>query len=158
MRLYGNLYEAIQMQKTTMFLLLILVVAVAAFNVVSSLVMMVSDKKADIAILRTQGASSASIMGIFIFYGTLIGVMGVLLGVSLGLFIASTVSGLFKWFDELTQLGIMNQYFINYLPSQIIASDVVIISFVTLTICFIATLYPAYKAAKSNPAEALRYE
>lgn len=158
MRLYGNLYEAIQMQKTTMFLLLILIVAVAAFNVVSSLIMMVSEKKGDIAILRTLGASSNSIMGIFIFYGSMIGVVGVVLGVAVGLLVAVSISDIFRWFDELTQLKIMNQYFINYLPSQIVVSDVAMISGITLVICFIATLYPAYKAAMTNPAEALSYE
>jgi lipoprotein-releasing system permease protein len=157
-RMYGNLYEAIQMQKTTMFLLLILIVAVAAFNVVSSLIMMVSEKKADIAILRTLGASSNTIMGIFIFYGTMIGVVGVVLGVSVGLLVATWIGDLFSWFDQLTQLKIMSQYFINYLPSQILLSDVATISAITLVICFVATLYPAYKAAMSNPAEALSYE
>lgn len=158
MRAYGNLYEAIQMQKTTMFLLLILVVAVAAFNVVSSLIMMVSDKKGDIAILRTLGASSNTIMGIFIFYGTMIGVAGVIVGVSVGLLVATWIGDVFSWFDELTQLEIMNQYFINYLPSQIMVADVATISAITLVICFVATLYPAYRAAMTNPAEALRYE
>ena len=158
MRLYGNLYEAIQMQKTTMFLLLILIVAVAAFNVVSSLIMMVSEKKGDIAILRTLGASSNSIMGIFIFYGTMIGVVGVVLGVSVGLLVATWIGDIFSWFDQLTQLKIMSQYFIKYLPSQIVLSDVAIISGITLVICFVATLYPAYKAAMTNPAEALSYE
>jgi lipoprotein-releasing system permease protein len=158
MRLYGNLYEAIEMQKTTMFLLLILIVAVAAFNVVSSLIMMVSEKKGDIAILRTLGASSNAIMGIFIFYGTMIGVVGVVLGVSVGLLVAATIGDVFSWFVELTQLKVMSQYFTYYLPSQIVLSDVAIISGVTLVICFIATLYPAYKAALTNPAEALSYE
>ena len=158
MRMYGNLYEAIQMQKTTMFLLLILIVAVAAFNVVSSLIMMVSEKKGDIAILRTLGASPNAIMGIFIFYGTMIGVVGVVLGVSVGLLVATWISDVFSWFDQLTQLKIMSQYFINYLPSQILVSDVAIISCITLVICFAATLYPAYKAAMTDPAEALRYE
>ena len=158
MRMYGNLYEAIRMQKSTMFLLLILVIAVAAFNVVSSLIMMLSEKKGDIAILRTLGASTYTIQGIFIFYGTMIGILGVLLGVVVGLMISWSISDVFRWFDELTQLKIMSQYFINYLPSQIVASDVFTISCTTLLISFVATLYPAYKAAMSDPAEALRYE
>jgi lipoprotein-releasing system permease protein len=141
-----------------MFLLLILIVAVAAFNVVSSLIMMVSEKKGDIAILRTLGASPNTIMGIFIFYGTMIGVVGVVLGVSVGLLVATWIGDLFSWIDELSQLKIMSQYFINYLPSQIVPSDVAIISAITLVICFVATLYPAYKAAMTNPAEALSYE
>ncbi len=158
MRMYGNLYEAIRMQKTTMFLLLILIIAVAAFNVVSSLIMMVAEKKGEIAILRTLGAAPTTVMGIFIFYGTVIGFLGAVVGVVCGVSLAMLVSDLFKWLDSLTQVDIMNQYFIKYLPSEVLASDVLLIAISTLFICFLATLYPAYKAAKSHPAEALRYE
>jgi lipoprotein-releasing system permease protein len=158
MRMHGNLYEAIQMQKTTMFLLLVLIVAVAAFNVVSSLIMMVSEKKSDIAILRTLGASPATIMLIFILYGTLIGLMGAIIGVVAGVVVSSVISDIFVWIDSVTQVEIMNQYFINYLPSEIMISDLILIALITFLICLTATLYPAFKAAKSNPAEALKYE
>ena len=158
MRMYGNLYEAIRMQKTTMFLLLMLIIAVAAFNVVSSLIMMVAEKKGEIAILRTLGASPATIMGIFVIYGTVIGFLGAVIGVVCGVCFAALVSDLFKWLDSLTQVDIMNQYFIKYLPSEILVSDVLLIAISTLLVCFLATLYPAYKAAKSDPVEALRYE
>lgn len=156
--IHGNLYQAIRMQKSTMFLLLMLVVAVAVFNVVSSLVMMVTDKQGDIAILRTMGASAADIMGIFQVYGTMIGLIGVLLGATLGALFSWWISDIYLWIEGVLQLNIMSEYFIDYLPSQFLLADLLTVCGATLLICSGATLFPAIKAARANPAEALRYE
>jgi len=156
--IHGNLYQAIRMQKSTMFLLLLLVVAVAVFNVISSLVMMVTDKKGDIAILRTLGASPAAIMGIFVLYGTMIGLAGVLLGAALGVLLSWWISDIYLWLEDFFQLSIMSEYFINYLPSQVLLADLLTVCGATLMICSCATIFPAIKAARANPAEALRYE
>ncbi len=156
--IHGNLYQAIRMQKSTMYLLLLLVVAVAVFNVVSSLVMMVTDKKGDIAILRTLGASPTTIAGIFVLYGTMIGLIGVLLGATLGISLSWWISDIYLWIEKTLQLNIMSEYFINYLPSQILLGDVLSVCGVTVMICCCATIFPAIRAASANPAEALRYE
>jgi lipoprotein-releasing system permease protein len=154
----GNLFQAIKMEKRIMSLLLLLIVAVAAFNIVSSLVMVVTDKKADIAILRTLGASPRTIMGIFMVQGTVIGLIGTLIGVILGVIAALTISDIVAWFERITGEHLLQEYFVNYLPSQLEISDVLIITLISLAISFVATLYPALQAARTQPAEALRYE
>ncbi|WOE31563.1 MULTISPECIES: lipoprotein-releasing ABC transporter permease subunit [unclassified Acinetobacter] len=155
---HGNLFSAIQMEKAMVSLLLFLIVLVAAFNIVSSLVMVVTDKKADIAILRTLGASPATITRIFIVQGTIIGVIGTVAGAILGIIFASSISGIIAWINNALGLHLFDAYFINYLPSYLKWQDVVLIVVLSLLLSFLATIYPARRAAKIQPAEALRYE
>ncbi|MEQ1246692.1 lipoprotein-releasing ABC transporter permease subunit [Acinetobacter soli] len=155
---HGNLFSAIQMEKAMVSLLLFLIVLVAAFNIVSSLVMVVTDKKSDIAILRTLGASPATITKIFMVQGTVIGVIGTIAGAILGVVFASSVSNIIDWFNTALGLHLFDAYFINYLPSYLRWQDVALIVSVSLLLSFLATIYPALRAAKIQPAEALRYE
>ncbi|AUX87814.1 lipoprotein-releasing system transmembrane subunit LolC [Acinetobacter sp. ACNIH2] len=155
---HGNLFSAIQMEKAMVSLLLFLIVLVAAFNIVSSLVMVVTDKKADIAILRTLGASPATITKIFMVQGTVIGVIGTVAGAVLGIILATGISGFIDWVNTTLGLHLFDAYFINYLPSYLRWQDVVIIVSLSLILSFLATIYPALRAAKIQPAEALRYE
>lgn len=155
---HGNLFSAIQMEKAMVSLLLFLIVLVAAFNIVSSLVMVVTDKKSDIAILRTLGASPATITRIFMVQGTVIGVIGTVAGAILGVIFASSVSNIIDWVNTALGLHLFDAYFINYLPSYLRWQDVVLIVSVSLLLSFLATIYPALRAAKIQPAEALRYE
>ncbi|MDP4598012.1 MAG: lipoprotein-releasing ABC transporter permease subunit [Pseudomonadales bacterium] len=158
MRRYGNLYDAIAVQKTTMFLLLLMLVAVAAFNVVSNLMMTVNDKQGDIGILRTLGASKEAIVTIFILHGALVGAIGISLGVLAGIGLALVVSDLYLFIDSTLALGIMDEYFVHYLPSKVLPADILQVAGVSMLICLLATLYPAFQAARSNPVEALQYE
>ena len=155
---HGNLFSAIQMEKAMVSLLLFLIVLVAAFNIVSSLVMVVTDKKSDIAILRTLGASPATITRIFMVQGTIIGVIGTVSGAILGVIFASGISGFIGWLNTAFGLNLFDAYFINYLPSYLRWQDVVVIVCLSLGLSFLATIYPAFRAAKTQPAEALRYE
>ena len=155
---HGNLFSAIQMEKAMVSLLLFLIVLVAAFNIVSSLVMVVTDKKSDIAILRTLGASPTTITKIFMVQGTVIGVVGTLAGAALGIVFATTISSLIGWLNSSFGLHLFDAYFINYLPSYLRWQDVVLIVGLSLLLSFLATIYPAMRAAKVQPAEALRYE
>ena len=157
---HGNLFSAIQMEKAMVSLLLFLIVLVAAFNIVSSLVMVVTDKKADIAILRTLGASPGTIMGVFMVQGSVIGVVGTLAGGVLGVLAALNVSAMVSGLERLlgTQFLSSDVYFISYLPSQLIWTDVITICGAALGMSFLATLYPAWRASRTEPAEALRYD
>ena len=155
---HGNLFSAIQMEKAMVSLLLFLIVLVAAFNIVSSLVMVVTDKKADIAILRTLGASPGTITRIFMVQWTVIGVIGTVSGAILGIIFASSISGFIAWLNNVLGLNLFDAYFINYLPSHLRWQDVVVIVSLSLILSFLATIYPALRAAKIQPAEALRYE
>ena len=159
-RTQGNLFQAIKMEKTMIGLLLLIIVAVAAFNIISTLVMAVTDKQADIAILRTMGASPRTIMGIFITNGIAIGVIGVVLGTGLGILLALSISDIVQWLEKLLQVQFLSAdvYFISYLPSQLKATDVATVVGSSLMLSFLATLYPAWRASKVQPAEALRYE
>ncbi|WP_290699321.1 lipoprotein-releasing ABC transporter permease subunit [Amphritea sp.] len=159
-RTHGNLFQAIQLEKKMIGLLLFLIVFVAAFNIVSTLVMVVTDKKGDIAILRTLGATPGRIMRIFMVQGTVIGVMGTLLGSALGIALALTITDLIAWVEQVFGIQFLSAevYFISYLPSQLRLGDVVTIISVALSISFLATLYPAWRASRTQPAEALRYE
>nr|MBO2511202.1 lipoprotein-releasing system transmembrane subunit LolC [Gammaproteobacteria bacterium] len=159
-RSHGNLYQAIRMEKTMIGLLLLLIVAVAAFNIISTLVMVVTDKKGDIAILRTLGATPGQIMRIFMVQGTVIGVVGTLLGGVLGILAALNVSDWIAGLERLLGIQFLNAdvYFIDYLPSQVQSEDVILVCAAALILSFLATLYPAWRAARTQPAEALRYE
>ena len=159
-RTHGNLFAAIKMEKTMIGLLLMLIVAVAAFNIISTLVMVVTDKKADIAILRTLGATRLSIMGIFMVQGSVIGVVGTLSGCVLGVLAALNVSQGVAWLEHTLGIQFLSSdvYFISYLPSELIWSDVLIICGAALSLSFLATLYPAWRASRTEPAEALRYD
>lgn len=159
-RTHGNLFQAIQMEKRMIALLLLLIVFVAAFNIVSTLVMVVTDKRSDIAILRTMGATPASILRIFMVQGVLIGLIGTALGVGLGVTLALTVTDLVAWVEGVLGIQFLSAevYFISYLPSELVWSDVGLITSAALLISFIATLYPAWRASRTQPAEALRYE
>ena len=158
LRRHGNLYGAIQTQKTTLFLLLLMLVAVAAFNLVSNLVMIVNERKADIAIFRTMGASRGDILQIFIWHGFMIGLVGIVIGLVIGSFLAFFITPIYGAIDSALNLGLMDEYFIHYLPSQILSSDLLLVGGVAAIICLIAALYPALQAARTPPAEALRYE
>ncbi|WP_066014612.1 lipoprotein-releasing ABC transporter permease subunit [Endozoicomonas atrinae] len=159
-RTHGRLFQAIQMEKTMVGLLLTLIVAVAAFNIVSTLVMVVTDKQGDIAILRTFGATPKMIMGIFMVQGSLIGVIGTLLGVALGIAGALNVSEIVGALEKLLGIHFLSPdvYFISYLPSELMWQDVAVISVSGLLMSFLATLYPAWRASRTQPAEALCYE
>jgi len=159
-RTHGNLFQAIQLEKRMIGLLLFLIVLVAAFNIVSTLVMVVTDKKADVAILRTLGATPGRIMRIFMVQGTVIGILGTLMGTLLGVIIALNIAGIIAWVEETFAIQFLdpNVYFISQFPSDLQWDDVGVITSVALLISFLATLYPAWRAAKTDPAEALRYE
>lgn len=157
---YGAFYHAVQMEKSMMFFILILLVLIAAFNLVSGLVMAVTDKESDIAILRTFGATPGMIMRIFMVQGSAIGVVGTIIGLFLGLLLASHVAQVNEFIQQTfhVQLFTSNVYFVNYLPSQIEFSDVFKVCVVALLLSVFATIYPAWRASRVQPAEALRYE
>ena len=157
---HGNLFQAIQMEKRMIALLLTVIVAVAAFNIVSTLVMVVTDKRADIAILRTIGATPRSIMGIFIVQGLAIGLMGIAIGVAVGILLALTISDLISWFEATFGIQFLDAgvYFISDLPSQLQWDDVRDIVLAAFGLTFLSTLYPAWRAACVQPADVLRYE
>jgi lipoprotein-releasing system permease protein len=155
-----NWFDAVQLEKRLMFIILTLIVAVAAFNLVSTLVMTVTDKRADIAILRTLGASPRSVMGIFVVQGALAGIVGTAAGVGLGLLIALNIGTLVPALERLLSTSFLPSsiYVISRMPSDPRAADIVPIVLISLALAFVATLYPSWRASRVNPAEALRYE
>ena len=157
---HANFFRAVQMEKRVMFIILTLIVAVAAFNIVSTLVMAVTDKRADIAIMRTFGASPRSIMVIFIIQGALIGLIGTVLGALFGIVIALNIGTIIPFIEGLFHVQFLAKdvYYISDLPSDLVWSDVITIVIMSFILSLLATLYPSWKASKINPAEALRYE
>ncbi len=157
---YGTFFKAMRMEKTMIFLLLLFIIAVAAFNLVSSLVMAVNDKRADIAILRTFGAPPSTIMATFIVQGFIIGLVGTILGFIGGLLLAANVSAVVNVIQKVFHVEFISSsiYFINYLPSRLEWSDVWQVCAIALVLSLLATLYPAWQASRTQPAEALRYE
>ncbi|MBG8559775.1 lipoprotein-releasing ABC transporter permease subunit [Pseudomonas qingdaonensis] len=156
----GSLFSAMKMEKTMIGLLLMLIIAVAAFNIIATLIMVVNDKGADIAILRTIGATPAQIMGTFMVQGSLIGVVGTLIGGVLGVIAALNVSQIVGWLERVSGQHIFTSdvYFISTLPSELQWGDVALICTAGLVMSFLATLYPAWRASQVEPAYALRYE
>jgi len=157
---HANLFRAVKIEKTMMFLMLSLIVAVAAFNIVSTLVMVVTDKQADIAILRTLGITPRSVMVIFIVQGTVIGLVGVLLGTMGGVSLALNIDVVVPWLEGVLGVQFMpaDVYYISEFPSDLQWLDVVRIVVLSFTLSILATLYPAWRASRTQPAEALRYE
>jgi lipoprotein-releasing system permease protein len=159
-RVNATWFAAVQSQKRMMFVILTMIIAVAAFNLVSTLVMTVRDKQADIAILRTLGASPRSIMSIFMVQGTLVGVLGAVLGVTLGVLVALNIDVIVPFIERSFKVQFLSQevYLISEIPSQLRWGDVGWIGGVAVLLAFVATLYPSWSAARVKPAEALRYE
>lgn len=157
---HANFFKAVQLEKKVMFIILTLIVAVAAFNIVSTLVMAVTDKRADIAIMRTFGASPRSIMGIFMVQGALIGMIGTLIGAVVGVIIALNIDTIIPFIESLFKVQFLAKdvYYISDLPSKLEWNDVITIVVMSFILSLLATLYPSYKASTINPAEALRYE
>ena len=157
---HANFFRAVAIEKRVMFIILTLIVAVAAFNIVSAQVMVVTDKQADIAILRTQGASPASIMTIFVIQGALVGLIGTLIGVVGGVLLALNIDTVVPFIERLFHIQFLDKsvYYISELPSHLLSGDITLISVIALTLALLATIYPSWRAAKVNPAEALRYE
>lgn len=159
-RSHANFFRAVEIEKRVMFIILTLIVAVAAFNIVSTLVMLVTDKQADIAILRTLGAAPSSIMQIFIVQGAMIGIIGTLLGVAGGVLLGWNVDTVVPAIENVLGFKFLAKdvYYISDLPSDVQLKDVATIGLVSLAMSFVATLYPSWRASRVNPAEALRYE
>lgn len=159
-RQHANFFRAIATEKTVMFVILTLIVAVAAFNIISTLVMVVTDKQSDIAILRTLGTTPKSIMSIFMVQGTFIGVLGTGIGVSLGVLLSLNVENIIPAMESLLGTDLLpdDVYYISDLPSEMNLKDVVSVAVTAFTMSILAGLYPAWRAARTQPAEALRYE
>jgi lipoprotein-releasing system permease protein len=156
----ANFFQAVKTEKVVMFVIMSLVVAVAAFNLVSTLVMLVTDKQADIAILRTLGMSPRTVMGVFMVQGTIVGVAGIVIGTVGGILLADNVSNVMHFLERTFQFQLMpaDIYYISDLPSDVRTADVVRITTLAFLFSMVATLYPAWRAARTQPAEALRYE
>ena len=155
---HGNLHRAIGAQKATLFVLLAFLVGVAAFNLISTLVMTVEQRGADIAMLKTMGAASAPLVGCFVVLGALIGALGILIGVTVGAAVAGGLPAFFAWINDGLRLDLMNQYFISYLPVDIWPADLARIAAVSFALCMACTLYPAWRAARLLPSRVLAHE
>ena len=155
---HGSLYTSIRMQKTMMSLLLSLIILVAAFNVISTLVMSVTEKRSDVAILKTFGASPSLISRIFIVQGTIIGVFGILIGLVLGIVLALSIPSVSAWINVTFNLGLFDNYFVESLPSKIRLTDILLILISALIVVLLSTIYPAYSAARTQPVKILKGE
>ncbi|MEE8057098.1 MAG: lipoprotein-releasing ABC transporter permease subunit [Pseudomonadales bacterium] len=156
----GSLFQAVKMEKTMVSLLLLIIVAIAAFNIVSILTMMVADKRADIAVLRTMGATSQTIMLVFMIQGITVGLLGVLVGIVIAVPVALNVGDIVIWFEAIfgAQIFSPDVYFISRIPSVLEWSDVLMVSVCGFVLSLLATIYPSVRASKVQPAETLRYE
>lgn len=157
---FGAFFQAVKMEKTMMFMILLLIIAVAAFNLVSSLVMVVNDKQAEIAILRTIGAPPSTILWIFIVQGMMVGIVGTLIGLAGGLVLAKNATAIVNGLQDLFHVKVLQSsiYFVDYLPSKIMFADLWQVCVMALLMSFAATIYPAWRASKTVIAEALHYE
>jgi len=160
MQMNKNLFSALRLEKRVMFIILSLIVLVAAFNIISALIMVVMEKNKDIAILKSMGATSATIMKIFIYQGLIVGVVGTFFGCMAGLFIALNLQKISLFVEKIFHFKILpgDVYYLSELPSKVNYADVVTIVIGTILICFISTIYPSFRASRLDPAEALRYE
>lgn len=157
---HANFFSAISMEKHVMFIILSLIILVAVINLISMLMMLVTDKQADIAILRTLGATPRSIMGMFMVQGVLVGIVGIGFGVGIGSLLSWKLPGIVKWIEHVTGVTFLSKdvYYISELPSKLQASDVLWVALITFAFALLATLYPAWRASRTQPAQALRYE
>lgn len=157
---FGAFFEAVKMEKTMMFMILLLIIAVAAFNLVSSLVMVVNDKQAEIAILRTIGATPSTILWVFIVQGMMVGIVGTILGLAGGLVLAENATAIVNGLQSMFHVKVLSSsiYFVDYLPSKILFKDLWQVCVMALLMSFAATIYPAWRASKTVIAEALHYE
>lgn len=156
----ASFIDALKVERTVMFLILTLIILVAAFNIISSMIMLVKDKNKNIALLRTMGMERSAILRIFLICGSSIGVVGTLLGLIIGVVFSANINSIKQFLENATDTALFNPtiYFLSTLPSKIFISDVVVIVTMSLLISFLATIYPAWKASKADPAEILRYE
>jgi lipoprotein-releasing system permease protein len=156
----ASFFTALKVERNVMFLILSLIIMVAAFNIISGMIMLVKDKGRDIAILRTMGATQGAIMRIFFMSGAAIGVIGTLAGFLLGLAFAANIETIRQWLQALTGTNLFSAeiYFLSHLPARVEASDVISVVTMGLALSLLATLYPAWRAARLDPVEALRYE
>jgi lipoprotein-releasing system permease protein len=155
---YGDFFETVRMEKIMMFILLSLIVAIAAFNIVSGLSMMVRDKQADIAVFRTMGLSPSAVMQTFVIQGAMIGLLGTFIGLAIGIPLAASISEVVDFFEALFGVSMLAGTYFEQVPSDLRVIDLATIAAVSIAISLSATLYPAYRASRLRPANVLRYE
>ena len=153
-------FNAVEVERNVMFLILTLIIIVAAFNMISGLIMLVQDKAKDIAVLRTMGLSRGSVQRVFLLAGLTVGAVGTLAGTLLGLLFCYNIDAIKNWLESLSgkELFSAEIYFLSHLPAKVDLPEVALIAGMSLTLAFLATLYPSWKASKTDPVEALRYE